>query len=71
MNGTAAYRPGLADVRGVRQMTISELTVAVRTRKHGSRGHPATKFGANRGRTLSDDERRSIEFQLRQEGRLP
>jgi hypothetical protein len=70
MNETVAYRPSLADVRGVRQMTISERSIAARRRGHGQARTPSNFGGANRGRRLSDAERRSIEFQLRQAGRL-
>jgi hypothetical protein len=63
MNGPLAYRPSLADVRGVRQMEISERSLAAR-RPHG-RARAPNKFGAaSKCRQLSAAERRAVEEAL-------
>jgi len=69
MNGPAAYRPTLSDVRGVRKLEISEKSLAAR-RPHGTVRAATTLGGANRGRKLDGDEIAAIEAAMRQTGRL-
>jgi hypothetical protein len=59
-----------SDARAERLETIQERSIAARRHGRGQVRAPV-KLGANRGRRLSDDERRGVELQLRSEGRLP
>jgi hypothetical protein len=69
-DGTAAYRPSLADVRGVRQMEISERSIAARRCGRGQVRMPS-KFGAaSKARTLNENDRRSVENDFREKGKL-